>query len=145
VTLTPAACHLTSSSLIVRPLAIWRLGLKLEDLEIYQLSMDIGEKVWRIVERWDYLSKKTIGTQLIKAADSIAANISEGFGRFHYKEAKQFSYYARGSLFETKTWLTKSNKRNLLKQSEYEQIVKKIDALGVKLNNYINSIGRNNK
>ena len=47
--------------------------------------------------------------------------------------------------FETKTWLTKANKRNLLKQFEYEQIVKKIDALGVKLNNYINSIGRNNK
>ena len=76
--------------------------------------MEIGEKVWRIVEGWDYLSKKTIGTQLIEAADSIAANISEGFGRFHYKEAKQFSYYARGSLFETKTWLTKANKRQLL-------------------------------
>jgi hypothetical protein len=43
--------------------------LKLEDLEIYQLSMEIGEKVWRIVEGWDYLPKKTIGTQLIKAAD----------------------------------------------------------------------------
>ena len=119
--------------------------MKLENLEIYQLSMETGEKIWTMVDRWDYLSKKTIGTQLIKAADSIAANISEGFGRFHYKEAKQFSYYARGSLFETKTWLTKANKRNLLKQSEYEQIVKKIDALGVKLNNYINSIGRNNK
>ena len=107
--------------------------------------MEIGEKVWRIVEGWDYLPKKTIGTQLIKAADSIAANISEGFGRFHYKEAKQFTYYARGSLFETKTWLTKANNRNLLKQPDFEQIINKIDVLGIKLNNYINSIGRNNK
>ena len=119
--------------------------MKLEDLEIYQLSMEVGEKVWRIVEGWDYLSKKTIGTQIVKAADSIAANISEGFGRFHYKEAKQFSYYARGSLFETKTWLTKANKRQLLKDDEFVLIINKIDALGVKLNNYIKSIGRNNK
>jgi four helix bundle protein len=107
--------------------------------------MEVGEKVWRIVEEWDYLSKKTIGIQLIQAVDSIAANISEGFGRFHYKEAKQFTYYARGSLFETKTWLTKANKRNLLKQHEFEQIIGKINALGVKLNNYIKSIGRINK
>ena len=119
--------------------------MKLEDLEIYQLSMEVGEKVWRIVEGWDYLSKKTIGTQIVKAADSIAANISEGFGRFHYKEAKQFSYYARGSIFETKTWLTKANKRRLLEDDEFALIINNIDALGVKLNNYINSIGRNKK
>jgi len=118
--------------------------LKLEDLEIYQLSMEIGEKIWTMVEGWDYLSKRTIGSQLIRAADSIAANISEGFGRYHYKEAKQFTYYARGSLFETKTWLTKANKRNFLKQSEFDQIINKINALGVKLNNYLKSIGRNN-
>ena len=119
--------------------------MKLEDLEIYQLSMELGEKIWIMVEEWDYLSKRTIGTQLIRASDSIAANISEGFGRFHYKESKQFTYYARGSLFETKTWLTKANKRDLLKQHEFDQIIGKINKLGVKLNNYIKSIGRNNK
>ena len=119
--------------------------MKLEDLEIYQLSMEIGETIWILVENWDYLSKRAIGTQLIRASDSIAANISEGFGRFHYKESKQFTYYARGSLFETKTWLTKASKRNLLKQNEFDQIIGKINKLGVKLNNYIKSIGRINK
>ena len=107
--------------------------------------MEIGEKIWTMVEGWDYLSKRTIGSQLIRAADSIAANISEGFGRYHYKEAKQFSYYARGSLFETKTWLTKANRRQLVENDEFVLIINKIDALGVKLNNYIKSIGRNNK
>jgi len=37
--------------------------------------------------------------------DSIAANLSEGFGRYHYKEKKNFSYYSIGSLYETKTWI----------------------------------------
>lgn len=60
--------------------------MKLEELEIYQLSMEIGEKVWEIVNAWDYFAKDTIGKQLIRSTDSIAANISEGFGRYHYKD-----------------------------------------------------------
>jgi len=106
--------------------------------------MEIGEKVWTIVDVWDDISKRTIGMQLIRSADSIAANISEGFGRYHYKEAKQFSYYARGSLFETKTWLTKAKKRNLIKPDQFTNLTKQIDVLGIKLNNYIKSIGKNN-
>jgi len=76
--------------------------MKLEDLQVYQLSMDLGEKVWQIVDKWNYLSKDTIGKQLVRAADSISSNLSEGYGRFHYKENKQFCYYSRGSLYETK-------------------------------------------
>ncbi len=58
--------------------------MKLEELRVYQLSMDMGEKVWGIVEKWNYFSKDTVGKQLVRAADSIAANLSEGYGRFHY-------------------------------------------------------------
>ena len=52
--------------------------------------MEIGEIVWNIVIRWEYFEKKTLGVQLVDAADSIAFNISEGYGRFHYKENKNF-------------------------------------------------------
>lgn len=105
--------------------------------------MEIGEDVWAIVNVWDDKSKRTIGMQLIRSVDSIAANISEGFGRFHYKAAKQFSYYARGSLFETKTWITKARKRHLIKPEQLTNLIKQIDVLGIKLNNYIKSIGKN--
>ena len=66
-----------------------------------------------------------MGKQLIKAADSVAANLSEGFGRFFYKEEKQLCYYSRGSLYETKTWLTKANKRKLLNNETFELFFKK--------------------
>jgi len=55
-----------------------------------------------VVDRWNYFQKDTVGKQLVRSADSIAANLSEGFGRYHYKETKNFSYYSRGSLFEQK-------------------------------------------
>jgi four helix bundle protein len=80
----------------------------------------------------------------VKAVDSIAANLSEGFGRFFYKEEKQFCYYSRGSLYETKTWLTKASNRKLISTDEFEKFQKEINNIGVKMNNYITSIGKKN-
>lgn len=88
--------------------------MTLEELDVYRISMEIGEHVWAEVVRWDYFAKDTVGKQLVRAVDSVAANLSEGFGRFHYKENKQYGYYGRGSLFETKTWLAKAAKRGLI-------------------------------
>jgi len=115
--------------------------MKLEELQVYQLSMKLGEEVWNIVIKWDFFAKDTIGKQLVRSVDSIAANLSEGFGRYHYNEEKHFSYYSRGSLFETKTWLTKAFNRQLILESDYNRFVTEIDIIGIKLNNYINSIG----
>ncbi|MBI9069594.1 MAG: four helix bundle protein [Salinivirgaceae bacterium] len=117
--------------------------MNLEDLKVYQLSMVIGDKVWDIVNSWDYFIKDTIGKQIVRSADSIAANISEGFGRYHFKDSKKFLYYSRGSLYETKTWLTKAKNRNLISDKEYQYFESEIKNLGVKLNNYIKSIGNN--
>jgi four helix bundle protein len=118
--------------------------MKLEELQVYQIAMDIGEKVWEIVNEWDYFSKDTIGKQLVKAADSIAANLSEGYGRYFYKENRQFCYYSRGSLHETKTWLRKAFNRGLIIEEVFQQISNDLEALSVKLNNYIKTIGKNN-
>ena len=62
--------------------------MKLEELQTYQLAMEMAERIWDIVLKWKYFEKDTIGKQLVKAADSISANLSEGYGRFHYKENK---------------------------------------------------------
>ncbi|MGB4291487.1 MAG: four helix bundle protein, partial [Bacteroidales bacterium] len=78
----------------------------------------------------------------VRAADSIAANLSEGFGRYHYRENINFGYYSRGSLYETKTWLIKAHNRQLLKAEDFDTFQKMIDDIGIKLNNYIKSIGK---
>lgn len=115
--------------------------MNLDELRVYQSSMDIAEKIWEKVYSWNYFEKDTVGKQMVKAIDSVAANLSEGFGRFFYKENKQFCYYSRGSLFETKTWIRKAFNRNLLLEEEYLAFVNELELIGVKLNNYINTIG----
>lgn len=115
--------------------------MKLEDLQVYTLSMQLGNKIWDLVSGWNYFDKSTMGGQMVRSVDSIAANIAEGFGRFHYGESKHFSYYSRGSLFETKTWVTKARARKLINEEDFSSLVSEIEILGIKLNNYINSIG----
>ncbi|MHC4267101.1 MAG: four helix bundle protein [Planctomycetota bacterium] len=115
--------------------------MKLEELKVYQLAMNIGERIWMVVIKWNYFAKDTVGKQLVKSVDSIAANLSEGFGRFHYKENKQFCYYSRGSLYETKTWLIKANDRHLIADDDFQSLQNDLETIAYKLNNYIKSIG----
>jgi four helix bundle protein len=115
--------------------------MNLEDLNIYQISLNLGEQVWKIVDEWESFEKFSIGKQLVTAVDSIAANIAEGFGRFHYKDAKNFYYYARGSLFETKTWIQKSKSSGLINEEDSEKLLNDLNDLGVKLNNFIKATG----
>ncbi len=113
---------------------------KIEELEVYNLSIDIAEKIFTLASAWDKIHLNTIGYQHIRSSDSIADNISEGYGRFSYKENKQFCYYARGSLFETKTWLLKALKREVIKADVYEELFTELEILHKKLNAYISYV-----
>lgn len=114
--------------------------MELEDLRVYGLSMELGEMIYRNIEKWSYFDKDTLGKQIVRSADSVAANISEGFGRYFYKETIKFAYYSRGSLFETKTHAQKAYSRNLISEEEKMEINQLIEQIGKMLNSYINSI-----
>jgi len=116
--------------------------LKLEELDIYKLSLEIAEEIYSIINKWNFFDKDTLGKQLIRSIDSIGANISEGYGRYHFQENKHFCYFARGSLFESKTWLEKASNRDLISSEVYNDLTKQMDLLHIKLNAYIKSIGK---
>ena len=112
---------------------------KLTDIEIYIISEELPNKIWEIVKHWHYFEKETLGKQLVRAADSISANIAEAFGRYHYKDRQKFGYYARGSFEETRSWLRKGYQRQLLNESQAEIINTYIKQIGPKLNSLINT------
>ena len=113
-----------------------------ENLAVYQLSERISDIVWGIAFNWDNLAKDTVGKQLIRAADSIGANIAEGEGRGSYKENQRFVRIARASLNETKHWLRRAYNRKLLNQDQVAILKPLLDELGPRLNAYLKSIGR---
>ena len=90
----------------------------LEKLEVYQLAETVSDEIWNIVINWDHFIKDTIGKQIVRSADSISANIAEGYGRYFYKESKQFYFYSRGLLQETKSWFTKCKQRKIIPEKK---------------------------
>jgi hypothetical protein len=36
-------------------------NIRLEDLEVYKVAMEIGDIAWDIVDKWEYFPKKTLG------------------------------------------------------------------------------------
>jgi four helix bundle protein len=114
----------------------------IEGLDVYTLSNSLSDDIWTLVNKWDYFAKDTIGKQLVRAADSISANIAEGYGRYHYKENRNFCYYSRGSIFETKNWLQKALNRNLSAADTINPLIEKLDLIHRKLNGYMKFIGK---
>ena len=45
--------------------------MRLEELRVYALSMEMGEKVWNIVVGWNYFEKDTVGKQLVRAVNKL--------------------------------------------------------------------------
>lgn len=118
--------------------------MSLEDLEVHKLAKQFSNEIWEVTITWAYFEKDTVGKQLCRSADSISANIAEGYGRYFYKENKQFCYYARGSIFETKDWVTKLKDRKIITEEKFLDLDSKLTIIGKMLNNYIKSIGRIN-
>ena len=116
--------------------------IKLIDLEVYKVAMEIGDNIWDIVDKWDFFNKGTLGKQFVKAGDSIALNIAEGYGRYFYKENKNFNYYSRGSAFECTSCIRKAVKRNLITEEENTKLRFLFEKYFKLINAYIKSIGQ---
>jgi four helix bundle protein len=109
----------------------------LEDLEIYQRALELSHLAWKIYGSLDKVYKFQIGNQFLGAADSVGANIAEGYGRYHYKDSIRFYYLARGSLFEVKHWTKLLYERNFISELMNETIQKEINTIALKTNSYI--------
>jgi len=116
-----------------------------EKLDVYKLSEQLSDTIWDIVIEWDYFAKDTVGKQLVRAVDSIGANIAEGSGRGTDKDNIHFIKIARGSLYETQHWLRRAYKRKLIIGENIKQLLPIIKELGPRLNAYITSIEKKSK
>ncbi|NQU77785.1 four helix bundle protein [Candidatus Falkowbacteria bacterium] len=107
---------------------------KLDDLTAYRIASDLADYVWDIVVKWDWFGKKTMGDQFVRAIDSVASNIAEGFGRFHFLDKVKFFYYSRASVFESQYWTKKSCKRKLLTEEQCNHIIGELRKLPKEIN-----------
>jgi len=113
-----------------------------EELDVYRMAEDLADRIWNIARNWDAFTRSTVGNQLVRAVDSIGANIAEGSGRGSPADNRRFVRIARGSLNETRHWLRRAFRRGLLNDDEINELKSLVVVLGPKLNAYLSSIGR---
>jgi four helix bundle protein len=116
--------------------------MDINDLDGYKRSMRLAEEIWTEVEHWPPFATYSIGEQITKATDSIAANTSEGLGRYHYGKNRHFCYYARGSLQETRTWLQNARSQDLISEECFDEGSTELIEIRKMLNSYLHPIGR---
>lgn len=116
------------------------MATEMKDLRVLKAAESIADGVWKEVTTWSEFARDTVGKQMTRAVDSIGANVAESYGRFHYGEKIQFLYYARGSLFETKYWLRRAHRRQLMSRDKALGYAGQLEDVARQLNAFVNSL-----
>ena len=113
------------------------MGKDFTTLEIYQLAEELILEIYKASKNFPKEEIYGVTSQLRRSAVSVAINIAEAYGRYHFKDKALFLYNARGSLLETKSLIMICFKLGFLREKSEKELVAKIDKLGVKINNFI--------
>lgn len=111
--------------------------LQLNDIECYKKSLILSNYIWGIIIKWDSFAKNTVGTQFVRASDSISSNIAEGFGRYGKKDKIKFYYYSLGSAKESLDWNEKSKIRGLINERQYDYLLNELLLLPISIHQLI--------
>jgi len=113
----------------------------LENLRVYAMAEELADLVWDAVVLWESFAKTTVGHQLVRAADSVGANIAEGYGRASPGDHQRFIRIARGSLYEVRHFLRRADKRRLLTKEQKAPLQRVLKELLPAWNAYLRSLG----
>ena len=97
------------------------MKFKFENLIIWQKAMDLGENIDKLSDKFPKKEMYNLSSQIRRAADSIALNISEGSIGQSNPEFKKFMGYAIRSLAEVVTCLHKAKRREYFSEQEFNK------------------------
>lgn len=113
------------------------------DLEIWQMARELAVLVHKMtLEKLPKFEMYEEGSQIRRSAKSISSNIVEGYGRHRYKnEYIKFLTYALASCDETRDHLEIIfETASLTDKAFYDDVCKRYDILGRKINNFLQSV-----
>ena len=97
------------------------MKFKFEDLIIWQKSMDFAEEIFLRTKKFPKGEMYNLTSQMRRASDSIALNISEGSIGQTNPEFRKFMGYSIRSLAETVTCLHKAKRRKYISEIEFNK------------------------
>jgi four helix bundle protein len=97
------------------------MKFKFEKLIIWQKAMDYGESIFLLSYKFPKEEMYNLSSQIRRAVDSVALNISEGSIGQSNPEFKKFIGFAIRSLAEVVTCLHKASRRNYVTEEEFRE------------------------
>jgi len=106
---------------LIKYMTMLKPKFKFEKLIIWQKGMDLGEEINMLIKKFPQNEIYNLTSQLIRAVDSIALNISEGSIGQSNPEQKRFIGYAIRSLAEVVSCLYKEKRREYISDQEFKK------------------------
>ncbi|MDY7395255.1 four helix bundle protein [Aureibaculum sp. 2210JD6-5] len=97
------------------------MNFKFENLIIWEKAMDMGEEIFILTNEFPKDEMYNLTSQIRRAVDSIALNISEGSIGQTNPEFKKFMGYSIRSLAEVVTCLHKAKRRSYISEIEFNK------------------------
>ena len=113
-----------------------------EDLECYQLALEVMAKVHAFSETLPAKEKFDMYSQIRRSSKGVTGNIAEAYGRYHYLDSLHYYSIARGELNETLARLIDACVLNYINQSEFEELYKLIRLAEQTLNGFMSYVRR---
>ncbi len=95
------------------------MSFKFEKLRIWQLAMELGEDIYKISLQFPSAENFNLTSQIRRASDSVALNISEGSVGQTNAEFRKFLGYSIRSLAEVVTCLYKAKNRSYIQDEVF--------------------------
>lgn len=95
------------------------MSFKFEKLIVWQKAMEFGEDIYKLSLEFPKVELYNLSSQILKASDSIALNISEGSILQSNAEFKRFLGYSIRSLAEVVTCLHTAQKRKYINETRW--------------------------
>ena len=109
----------------------------IESTPLYRTCCNISNEIWFTVNKWSTFAKQSLGLQLVKAADSVAANLVEGDARHFYRDSIKFFDYAKSSAQEAGHWVRVATERGLIGEQMGVSWIKEFEEIGKMINGLI--------
>ena len=109
------------------------------DLVVWQLASKFSKEMAQLVKIFPRHERYALADDFLRAARSIPANISEGFGRYHPADKVRFYNIASASAEECANHLIETHNNGYIDKKTNELYQKKLHIIVVKLTNLITS------
>lgn len=110
------------------------------EMPVWVKSMELSVQVFKISSSLPRSEDYGLTSQIRSAANSVSANIAEGFGRNTNKDKRNFYIISRGSAFETQSHLFYGSEIGYFEKKVVEKFISSYDELIFGLNKLLKSL-----